>query len=116
MLIDGLKFDLRIYVLLAGTDPLKIFVYDDGLVRLCTEKYKVPSKQNVQDTCIHLTNYAVNKENPKFNFNTSKTETDKGHKRTLKWFYEEYLPAIGINVSSLQKKIHRVIIKTFCSA
>lgn len=27
-LIDGLKFDMRIYVLLAGTDPLRIFVYE----------------------------------------------------------------------------------------
>ena len=33
MLIDGLKFDLRIYVLLAGCDPLKIFLYKEGLGR-----------------------------------------------------------------------------------
>ena len=46
MLIEGLKFDLRIYVLLAGTEPLRIFVFDDGLVRLCTEKYKPPTKAN----------------------------------------------------------------------
>ena len=49
MLIEGLKFDLRIYVLLGGTDPLKIFVFDDGLVRLCTEKYKPPTKSNASD-------------------------------------------------------------------
>jgi tubulin polyglutamylase TTLL6/13 len=68
-LIDGLKFDLRVYVLLAGVDPLRIFVYDEGLARFATDPYVAPSRSNLNNHYMHLTNYAINKNSSAFIYN-----------------------------------------------
>jgi len=66
MLIDGLKFDLRVYVMLFGLDPLRIYLYKDGLARFATEPYCAVTNNNMEDMCMHLTNYAVNKTSGNF--------------------------------------------------
>ena len=38
-----------------------VMQYGDGLVRLCTEEYTRPSSANLDDRCMHLTNYAINR-------------------------------------------------------
>lgn len=71
MLLDGLKFDLRLYVLVSGCDPLRIYLHKEGLVRLATQPYTPPKPSNLSDAWRHLTNYAINKNNPGFIYNTS---------------------------------------------
>jgi len=64
LLINGLKFDLRLYVLVTSFDPLKIYIYQEGLVRFASEPYNLSNiKQNAY---AHLTNYSINKKNEYF--------------------------------------------------
>jgi tubulin polyglutamylase TTLL6/13 len=114
-LIDDLKFDLRIYVLVSGCDPLRIFLHKEGLTRFATEPYSSPLKRNLQDTYMHLTNYAVNKSNPKFIYNTSQNQDAVGHKWSLTAL-KDFLKRQGKDVDTLWSNIADLIIKTLCSA
>lgn len=111
LLIENLKFDLRIYVLVTGCSPLRVYIHEDGLTRLATEAYTVPNAKNFSNYFMHLTNYAINKNNPSFKYNSNPEDDDIGHKRSLKSTYK-YLLSIGKNVDLLKEKIDEIILKT----
>jgi tubulin polyglutamylase TTLL6/13 len=64
--MEKMKFDLRLYVLVLGTDPLRIFLSKEGLARLSTKFYEEVNDANFQDMMMHLTNYSVNKNSTNF--------------------------------------------------
>jgi len=65
----------------------------------------------MKDNFIHLTNYAINKTNKKFIFNTSEQNMNIGHKRSLTSIYN-YLKNLGFNIAEIKLKIDRMIVKT----
>lgn len=56
---------------MAGTDPLRLYIYHEGLTRFATEEYHEPTPENIARSYIHLTNYSLNKSNPNYVFNSS---------------------------------------------
>lgn len=40
MLLDAKKFDLRLYLLVKGYDPVEAYLADEGIARLCTDNYR----------------------------------------------------------------------------
>ncbi|XP_023021607.1 tubulin polyglutamylase ttll6 [Leptinotarsa decemlineata] len=109
-LIDGYKFDLRVYTLITSCDPLRIFIYNEGLVRFATSRYKEPNGINITNVFMHLTNYAVNKHSRTYN-----QDTEGGSKRKLSWF-NNYLKSLKHDVEAIWYRIDDVIIKTIISA
>lgn len=60
LLIDGKKFDLRIYVLVTSFKPLRCYFYRQGFCRFCAIRYS-PNPANIDNKFMHLTNVAIQK-------------------------------------------------------
>lgn len=60
LLVSGHKCDLRLYVAVTSYDPLIVYMYEEGLVRLATVKYD-PNRKHLWNPCMHLCNYSINK-------------------------------------------------------
>ncbi|GMH77356.1 hypothetical protein TrRE_jg3181, partial [Triparma retinervis] len=43
------KFDIRVYVLIASVEPLKVYLCKEGLVRFATQAYEKPLRKNLHD-------------------------------------------------------------------
>lgn len=84
-LINGKKFDLRIYVLVTGVDPMRVYVHSQGLTRISTSNY---SLNNTKDKFAHLTNYSINKDSDNFieaTVDTATGDCDAFDDSSYKW-------------------------------
>jgi tubulin polyglutamylase TTLL6/13 len=118
-LIDNLKFDMRIYVLVYGVDPLRLFVFREGLARFATEEYTGPYRNNLDNLFMHLTNYAINKNAENFEANEDSDDDDTGHKRSASSVLRtiaELEKDNGVTVDKLWAQIDDIAAKTLISA
>jgi tubulin polyglutamylase TTLL4 len=69
--------------------PLKVYIYNDGLVRFATELYDLDSKK-INQKFIHLTNFSINKKNTKFVKNNDESNSDnEGDGGASKWDFKQ---------------------------
>jgi hypothetical protein len=109
-LIDGFKYDLRIYVFVISYEPLKIYLYNEGLVRFATIKYSNEGDK-LDQMMIHLTNFSLNKEGENFVHNIETDEDGVGSKWSFSALKRKFIK-LGLDYDELMVKIKDLIVKT----
>ena len=111
-LIKGRKYDLRLYILVTGFSPLRIYLNKEGLVRISANKYTL-NKESLEDKFIHLTNTAINKESKKYIY-PKNINDEKANKWNLNT-YRKYLKEQNIDYNLIFEQIKDIVIKTIIS-
>lgn len=104
LLVDKLKFDLRVYVVITGTSPINAFVCDEGLARFCTQEYEKPTMENLKNDFMHLTNYSINKMSDDYVESENFLDINDATKRTFTSLFKS-LTQMGIDVATVQSNI-----------
>ena len=82
LLLRGHKFDMRLH-LFVRLNPLRIYIHQDSVVRLASEKY-VPNGK-LANKCMHITNQAYQQPNCRnYAKNTDLAQSEKSHLWNLK--------------------------------
>ena len=95
--------------MLSSVDPLRIYIYEEGLVRFATEKYTLAG-DSLSNQFIHLTNFSINKNSEKFKNDKSESEELK-----YKWALstlKEFMKQLGLDPNLMMMRIEDIIVKT----
>ena len=132
LLSNCLKFDIRVYVLITSWDPIRIYMYKDGLVKFCVNKYN-KNPEGITDLRTHVTNPEVNKKGGRYK-SAEHPDSVAGHKWRLEKLWENlakddrvgkegverwflYLKNImSLFVLRLRRRISDIVIRTLLCA
>eukprot|EP00397_Hematodinium_sp_SG-2012_P013202 GEMP01013397.1.p1 GENE.GEMP01013397.1~~GEMP01013397.1.p1 ORF type:complete len:724 (+),score=91.55 GEMP01013397.1:24-2195(+) len=109
LLVDGYKFDCRVYVVVTSALPLVAYLFEEGLGRFCTVQYEKPRARNLGNAFMHLTNYSVNRHSAKFR---SSRAHDSGSKRSLSAILQYLEEAGGPTAATLWASVKELCERT----
>jgi len=110
-LITKRKFDIRLYCLITGVAPLRIYMHTAGLARFCSHEYNPGSL----DEHSNLTNYSLNKDDAAFVASDGTAENIRDSKWTLNLFLSFLKNQRHVDIDHLMKELQRVLICTVIS-
>ena len=113
LLVNNLKFDIRLYVLVTSFNPLVLFLFEVGIVRFCTSTYSTDTIRSKGTREGHLTNYSVCKESDAYVENASADRDAEGHKWSFSALLNHFRTQRGVDVDRLLRRIESCIVKTF---
>ena len=109
-LIKGYKYDLRFHGLVSTIKPLKLYLYNEGLVRLASEKYNF-SVSDPHNKYSFLTNLFINKKNKKqFIYPKNMKNMEDSNLWNLDTF-QKYCARNNINYEKLYSEVGDIFIK-----
>lgn len=93
---------------------MRIYLHKMAFARFCTEAYQKPTRNNLDNIYMHLTNYAINKMANNYQ-ECEDEEGDQGHKRSLGAILN-ILKREGANPDQFMADVKDIIVKTVISA
>ena len=111
-LIHNKKYDLRLYILVTGLKPLRIYSNQEGLIRIAAKKFTL-NEEFIKNRYVHLTNTGVNSINEDF-IVPDNTSNEKANIWNLH-MYANRLKKMNVDYNELKHKIHDIIIKSIIS-
>jgi tetratricopeptide (TPR) repeat protein len=105
-LVNGKKAHMRIYGLVTGSDPFRLYVYRDGIVRFTPELYERRTGW-LDQSAMHVTNTALHRDHPKLVISNDPDAENAGDIWSLK-AYLARLAADGHDADVIFANIARI--------
>ena len=113
-LIKGYKYDLRFHGLVSSIKPLKLYLYNEGLVRLASEKHNFSASFH-QNKFAFITNLHLNiKNKKKFIYPKNLSNIENSNLWNLETF-QNFCSKNNINYDKLYHEVADIFIKAIIS-